>query len=140
VSEVIELSETSRARMLAWVEALESDEYEQGTGYLEFEEDNTVYHCCLGVLCRVAMADGLTVDTAQTPTVRGTRSQTGSASRFAGSLTSAPQVVLDWLLSQEDLLNDVMLDQNVLIRMNDILDRDFRQIAAYLRETYSLNG
>lgn len=32
-----------------WVEALRSDKYKQGTGYLEREGR----HCCLGVLCEI---------------------------------------------------------------------------------------
>ena len=43
----------------AWIEALESDEFEQGTGALRVDGK----YCCLGVLCEVARTKfGLNID------------------------------------------------------------------------------
>jgi hypothetical protein len=41
-----------------WVAALRSGEYEQGIGYLKL---NSKAFCCLGVLCEVAVKEGVTV-------------------------------------------------------------------------------
>lgn len=48
--------EQKRARKL-WVEALRSGEYQQTKGHLQ----NSVGHCCLGVLCEVAEHEGVKV-------------------------------------------------------------------------------
>lgn len=41
-----------------WTDALRSGAYEQGVGYLNYENK----FCCLGVLCEVAMQNGCTVN------------------------------------------------------------------------------
>jgi len=41
-----------------WVEALRSGRYEQGTGVLVNEEN----YCCLGVLCDIAIREGLPLE------------------------------------------------------------------------------
>lgn len=41
----------------AWVEALRSGEYKQGKAFLNVGER----YCCLGVACRLAIADGVAV-------------------------------------------------------------------------------
>lgn len=42
-----------------WLDALRSGRYEQGTGWLHYEEDHTHKFCCLGVLCELAVAEGI---------------------------------------------------------------------------------
>lgn len=44
-----------------WVEALRSDRFRKGTGYLRKRGpiDQLTYHCCLGVLCEVAIEHGV---------------------------------------------------------------------------------
>lgn len=45
-----------------WAEALESGEYTQGAYSLAVEgADGGAEHCCLGVLCELAIADGVDV-------------------------------------------------------------------------------
>lgn len=41
-----------------WVQALRSGEYRQTKNYLSTDDG----YCCLGVLCEVAIADGLEID------------------------------------------------------------------------------
>ena len=43
----------------AWVEALRSDEYEQGTDMLVQWESGDLAYCCLGVLCDLAVKAGV---------------------------------------------------------------------------------
>lgn len=43
-----------------WLAALRSGEYVQGQGRLRrHDADGTTYHCCLGVLCELAAANGV---------------------------------------------------------------------------------
>lgn len=63
-----EKDRVNRERVALWVEALRSGEYVQGTGALEYRIRHSEYpqkilttHCCLGVACRVAIANGLDV-------------------------------------------------------------------------------
>jgi len=53
---------TNRVNILKWVRALESGQYEQGSGYLAKGPDRqTTQYCCLGVACEVAIANGVQV-------------------------------------------------------------------------------
>ena len=46
-----------------WAEALDSDRFRKGRGYLRQQhDDGLTYHCCLGVLCEVAIEHGLDLD------------------------------------------------------------------------------
>lgn len=42
-----------------WLAALRSGEYEQGREYLHFVEGGGEFYCCLGVLCDLAVKDGV---------------------------------------------------------------------------------
>ena len=44
-----------------WVEALYSDDYEQGQEYLTKRQGDTFTFCCLGVLCDLAVKAGVDV-------------------------------------------------------------------------------
>lgn len=139
------LSEPYRGRMLAWIEALESDRYEQGQSYLEFTEpDGTVRHCCLGVLTRVAMADGVEMETCQFKGMGHRYEPVGLITGFTLNKTSGltPAPVQDWM-GEWTLLTNVPDErfpptkQGRLIRMNDD-GEDFHVIAAKLREWFEL--
>lgn len=51
----------NKRNLRKWVEALRSGEYEQGHGRLRSEIGGKSTHCCLGVACEVAIADGVSV-------------------------------------------------------------------------------
>lgn len=146
-SDKISLDEQSKARMLLWVQALESGEHEQGYGFLETVSglDGLVRRCCLGVLCRVAMADGLGLELVQDQIIHPGGVEGGSqlAVKFNNHGTSAPLVVVDWLFNQKVRYDGngqtPWLNQNALIHFNDEEMRDFRYIAAYLRQLYRLD-
>lgn len=43
-----------------WLEKLRSGEYLQGTGYLKaIDDSHKIRYCCLGVLCEIAVEDGI---------------------------------------------------------------------------------
>ena len=48
------MTEEQRVNVNAWIEALESGKYRQGTGHLrQVMNDNAPSYCCLGVLCEI---------------------------------------------------------------------------------------
>lgn len=72
----------------AWVEALRSGEYEQGTDYLHTASgDGPDRFCCLGVLCEVAIKSGLELEVL--PAEEG-------AFRYAGANNLTPREVIEW--------------------------------------------
>lgn len=42
-----------------WIAALRSGDYKQGTGYLALKEGDDTKYCCLGVLCELAVKEGI---------------------------------------------------------------------------------
>lgn len=50
---------SSKEVMRKWVEALESGDYQQGTGQLEIITHGSHRYCCLGVLCHLAVQEGV---------------------------------------------------------------------------------
>lgn len=45
-----------------WIEALRSGDYTRGEGYLcRTDDDGDELHCCLGVLCELAIKDGVKI-------------------------------------------------------------------------------
>lgn len=79
-----------------WLDALRSDEFEQGTGTLtRVNDDGTKSHCCLGVLCELAADAGVvqrTVDETQVEQgiVGYTDGQNGA------EVSILPHAVADW--------------------------------------------
>ena len=47
-----------------WVKALRSGEYVQGQNMLKYEDPDTdeMHHCCLGVLCEIAIENGVELE------------------------------------------------------------------------------
>lgn len=77
-----------------WIAALESGDYQQGTGYLKKQgpADPRPRYCCLGVLCELALAEGVIteVDTS-------VRSEDGASfTYFAGDCALPPPEVWEW--------------------------------------------
>ncbi len=51
--------------VVGWYDALLSGNHTQGTGCMESESEGETLQCCLGVLCRVAMAQGIKIPTSK---------------------------------------------------------------------------
>ena len=76
-----------------WVAALRSGEYQQGFAYLQqVIESGSSRYCCLGVLCRVAMASGVAVEVVQVH----------DCFRFDRNATLLPDVVATWAGLDDD--------------------------------------
>lgn len=96
-----------------WVDELLSGEHEQGRDVLE---DNEGRKCCLGVLCRAAMKDGVELHIE-----RQSVSMT-----YDGHTTDPPERVRRWIgLKSEDpnLVGDSAM------KRNDIMGQSFEEIA-----------
>lgn len=139
------LSEPYRSRMLTFIHALESGQYAQGQGRLEtiwyINEVEFVSHCCLGVLCRIAMADGVELATEKVLLINVERDHYRTLFGDPGRLPHAghpPDAVLDWLLPQYPTEPVSLLAQRWLIRMNDSWGHAFVEIAQFLRDRFNL--
>lgn len=71
-----------------WVAALRSGDYQQGTGYLHRTDGGQDQYCCLGVLCELAIADGIPVDVHKVPT--------GGYYQYGGKDSFLPREVIAW--------------------------------------------
>lgn len=148
MADKIALSDVARVRMLAWIEALESDEYTQARKALALSDspEGPFRYCCLGVLCEVAIANDLP-DLFHS-VVRAVNEEGGAYMKSYGVqqiYTSAPPEVVKWLFDAGDNVIQAaavnqFINQNQLIDFNDDQRADFHQIAAYLRDTYNLDG
>ena len=73
-----------------WVKALRSGEYEKGRGVLK--QDGK--YCCLGVLCEIAVADGVIEERILPDTA--VNFGVGPSGSYGWSTTSLPRAVRDW--------------------------------------------
>jgi len=82
-----------------WVAALRSGEYVQGRNLLEWRDaGGRVSNCCLGVLCRLAIADGVPLDTVNRPAITAAETDAIGFLDVLGrpNFYSLPPAVADW--------------------------------------------
>ncbi len=116
--------------LTAWTAALRSGKYVQGKGQLRREYEFPrgvphVKHCCLGVLCELAVEAGVT-----------TRNHVLSTYGVDYELGMLPAEVMEWAGMRHpegatlDIIKDPVVDHNVsLLRLNDSYDYTFNMIA-----------
>lgn len=116
-----------------WAKALESGEYERGSGYLA----RNGKYCCLGVLCELAAKAGV-----------ADRTDSGlsdGAKRYDGNSSTLPVSVMEWAgldlpsptLRYVDNYNGTSLTrESDCVYENDAQGRSFPEIAAMVRNTY----
>lgn len=126
----------NKERIKLLVDALRSGKFEQGRItlteiYVAYNKTNEM-DCCLGVACKVAMANGLELD----------RTVRGNYVFYNGNDTALPDEVLDWYgFSDEDpVLAEPSEDSDhrliTAIAANDALKYDFEQIADLFEKKY----
>lgn len=120
-----------------WIEALRSGEFDQVDGYLNKDDSG---FCCLGVLCELAVEDGV-VQKRQVPT-----SSTGVMEYFDPEndeedyeAYNLPSKVMDWAgLTSENpevtYTHDDVKTQYSLAELNDGVRLSFEQIADQIEE------
>ena len=128
-----------------WLTALRSGEYKQATGYLKRDTGDGVGYCCLGVLCEVAVSQGvkLKLDSRSAEVGKCGISDCDVCDEandvietrysFDGRISYVPQAVQDWAGLEEynpqvgySYANS---DTNSLATLNDGVKLDFNQIA-----------
>jgi hypothetical protein len=100
-----------------WLVELRSDRYEQGIDYLCRGEK----YCCLGVLCELAVADGITQKT-EIPNSRDLFS-------YGNSCQTLDQGMREWAWFNIDdgRINELQVQ-------NDIQGKNFKQIADWIEK------
>lgn len=117
-----------------WIAALRSGEYVQGKDYLRTKgnDDGKVKHCCLGVLCELAVKHGVIG-----PAVYAG----GGAYDFGGTVFKLPPAVMDWagIESLTAIYGDVPLSDldacNELTQDNDS-GKSFNEIADIIEKEF----
>jgi hypothetical protein len=112
----------NKAIAKTWVEALRSDRYMQGRGALRTLTDNGPKDCCLGVLCDLAISNGVEITTKSTVDIDG------KLVLFDDKAYMPPASVNNWSGLDEDFAE-------VLANMNDSVFT-FEQIADAIEKKY----
>jgi hypothetical protein len=111
-----------------WVEALRSNNYKQAKGYLKTEDG----FCCLGVLCDIAVQDGVIAAPIKLEGQYGEPDHYGYGSGKTGEL---PEEVADW--AGLDSYNSLVREGESLtslVELNDDYGYEFKQIAQLIEE------
>jgi hypothetical protein len=108
-----------------WAKALESGEYQQTTSTLRDENG----YCCLGVACEVALKNGVKMHV-----------EMGEDSwRYDTEEASLPKAVQEWLgVDNSDPLLNFDGEEITAISANDLVDKNFTEIARAIRRTYDI--
>lgn len=127
-----------------WIEALRGDRFRQGERKLAVKRtaEEPMKHCCLGVLCELAVEDGI-IDAEMHPYQNGTMRHFGKAGDW--STTSLPMAVTEWAGLTGPYANDPVLVETpgALINASELNDgnsldeiesRSFEEIAALIEE------
>lgn len=107
-----------------WITALRSGEYKQGTGYLCRAQEKE--YCCLGVLCNLAMKEGICKISNYEKIV----SCETNMVRYDGNNSFVPSSVQEWaeLDNQNPMIYDG-IENTTLATHNDNKGRNFNEIA-----------
>lgn len=106
-----------------WIAALRSGEYKQGLGSLKHVAKGEIQHCCLGVLCELAVEKGI-ID----PAVKGNM----GAWFFDGVKYNVPPTVVNWAgLKRPGDIGPLDFTTLNLMDMNDS-DKTFEVIADFI--------
>lgn len=104
-----------------WCTALESGRYKQGRRELKTKQDETVTHCCLGVLCELYQkhVGDLII------------SNNNGACTFDDETATPPEKVMKW----SGLANEwgKYGHEQFLYRDNDMYEKSFKEIAEIIR-------
>lgn len=114
----------NRQNMKLWIDALRSGNYEQCRNRLTIVDDTgRESHCCLGVACEVAIANG-------SGTIKTTHTESAEYDGMGGIL---PDSVQNWLGLNN---RNPTIDGHTCSRWNDTFCASFNQIADALERTY----
>ena len=106
-----------------WVAALRSGEYKQYTSFLA--DAARTQHCCLGVLCELAIKDGMGIE--------ASCDDTRTYTRFDGEGSRLPKYVMAWANTGASVAVTDRYSLDKLALMNDN-GSSFKEIAATIEE------
>ena len=119
-----------------WTKALRSGEYEQGWNKLkEKSNSGSVTHCCLGVLCEMALKDGVDMHVDVDSYTSLSRGSTVFA--FNECTEFLPDAVLEWsgVKTDNGMFNHTLDKGNALTDLNDG-GYGFDRIAAFIERNW----
>lgn len=119
------MSQPNKENIRKWVNALRSGEYKQTVGYLH----NDKGYCCLGVLCDVAIKNGL--DLEEYPTLDD---DSKPCIGYGDSWSQLPREAVDW--AGLECPNPFLNDDYDAVSLNDDLRKNFNQIADLIEKKY----
>ena len=108
-----------------WVAALRSGDYKQHQGGLA--NDKRTRHCCLGVLCELAIKDGVEMEVG--PCYDGAR-----GTYYAEAAGALPDMVREW--AGVGLAHGLLNGGVSLTSLNDEMKYDFGRIADIIEESW----
>lgn len=123
-----------------WATALESGDYEQGTGHLRMKGVDYDTWCCLGVLCDLSVAAGIGewIPRSGSYVFRAfdERDGTDGVEWYDYSGTFLPKAVASWagIDWTNNLAGNVMLGEITATMVNDTSETPFPGIAVLVRE------
>jgi hypothetical protein len=136
--------EVNKENMRLFIEALRSGKYQQGTGTLiEVGGDGVKRHCCLGVACEVAIANGVVLQSE----LVSSAPESFTRYHWDGGKTASylPAPVVQWLGIDEREGPDTPVNPKLLhekgnligaTTLNDSYSLTFSQIADAFEKTY----
>lgn len=119
--------------MQLWVDALESGEYPQTQGTLHRTKSSEALpaaFCCLGVLCEVAIQDGVPVDREQ---MEFRTRYSSTENDWDSDTAELPEVVYSWAGFDR---GSPTIAGTSFVEMNDSCKYSFADIAQVIREEY----
>lgn len=136
-----------------WVTALESGDYQQTKGKLHREESNGINkpgYCCLGVLCEIAVQEGIVsvIETRDGYDFYGADGRTGheddlpiEVQTWAGLNDPSPEVEYEMTPDEFDSADmsegfDSPVRTDSLAELNDEFEYDFKRIAGIIRDNF----
>jgi len=124
----------NKERIQKWVDALLSGKFSQGKNALRTKEGNKDLYCCLGVLCEVAIEDGVPLEI-EDNLHNSELYPKGWNISYDAEYIFPPDLVYEWIeierFPEDDDDNDFM----EYARLNDN-GRSFSYIAERIREKY----
>jgi hypothetical protein len=111
-----------------WADALRSGKYEQGKSALARKEEDKTSYCCLGVLCELAIENGIKIE----KSIFG-ECDYGELVGYNSSTATLPPVVKEWAFENT---NNFALIQDDFISYNDTKGLTFDQIADIIEERF----
>lgn len=124
----------NKDRIRLWVDALRSGKYTQGKYSLQYDspfDEDKICFCCLGVACKIAVEEGLSIDVKKCGDI---------GYSYDGDFTGMPSSVKSWYGLDDNIRRDIIVfdennDKRSIIGMND-KGLTFEEISDNIERTF----